>query len=106
MGLILAHNQRFKRRVPITRRLQFHLAKIALQRLAGLAVARVPALVTSRIVVSGLPVEDCFAIVLGVTQMVAELGVQRPLQNCFGELLQPPVSPAMSSGRGCVNKIV
>jgi hypothetical protein len=89
--LIFRHNQRLKRRVAVARRLQLQLAKVAFQRLTGLAVARISALVTGWIVVSGLPVGDCFAIVLGVPQVVAQLGIQRPLQNRFGELLQPAV---------------
>ena len=76
----LATILRFERRLAIPRRLQLQLAEVALQCLGAFPVARVASVVARRIV-------------LLVAQMIGHLGLQRPFQNGFGQLLEQTVLP-------------
>src|SRR5438270_5253300 len=78
--LPFGHYLRLKGAAPIPRRLHFQRAEVALQRLAGRAIARIAAVVSRRVV-------------LLIPQVIGQLGVHRPLQYPFGQALQQTILP-------------
>ena len=78
--LPLADDLRFERSVPIPRHIDLHRADVGDHRLRPRAIARVPAIAPSRIV-------------LVVPEVVCDLAFQGRLQDPLGQLLQQPPSP-------------
>src|SRR5439155_10550501 len=75
--LMLRHDLRLEAPLAVPRRLQLDLAEIPFYRLRAGSVARVPTVVSRRIV-------------LLVSQVVRQLGAHRPLDQSLRELLQQP----------------
>src|SRR5947199_9536962 len=74
---MLRHDLRLEAPLAVPRRLQLDLAEIPFYRLRAGSVARVPTVVSRRIV-------------LLVSQVVRQLGAHRPLDQSLRELLQQP----------------